>query len=57
MQNSVYLKRWKKVLDVVIEKGKGPMLGKLQITQLIEADLQLLMRICIDMRSERHEKN
>lgn len=45
------------MLDIVIEKGKGTKLGKLRIMQLIEVDLQLLMRICIDMRGENQKKN
>jgi len=32
---------------VILEKGKGSIIGKLQIIQLIEVDLQLLMRIFI----------
>jgi len=40
--------RWLKTLVVMIEKGKGPVLGKLRTIQLIEADLQLLMRIFIN---------
>ena len=37
--------RWLKVLDVILEKGKGPIIGKLRIIQLIEADLQMIIRI------------
>ena len=33
-----YLTRWLKTLDVTIEKGKKPILGKLRTIQLIEAD-------------------
>ena len=29
IKNGLYLKRWLKVLDVILEKGKGPILGKL----------------------------
>jgi hypothetical protein len=47
-----YLKRWKKVLDVILEKGKGPIIGKLRTIQLIEADLQLMMRIFIGLRND-----
>ena len=57
MQNVMYVQRWIRTLDVIIEKGKGPVLGKLRITQLIEADLQLLMRICIDERKHKRKKN
>jgi len=41
-----------KILDIVIKKGKGPILSKLRIIQLIEANLQLLMRIFIVSRNE-----
>ena len=44
--------RWLKPLVVMIEKEKGPMLGKLRIIQLIEADLQLLMRIFVNTRNK-----
>ena len=46
------LKRWIKSLAVMLEKEKGPILGKLRTTQLIEADLQLLMRMFIGGRTE-----
>jgi len=49
-----YLKRWLKVLDVILEKGKGPVIGKLRTIQLIEADLQLLMRIFIGSRNNKN---
>ena len=41
-----------KILDIVIEKDKGPILGKLRTIQLIEADLQLLMRIFMGSRNK-----
>ena len=44
--------RWLKTLVVMIEKGKGPVLGKLRTIQLIEADLQLLMRIFVNDRNK-----
>jgi len=31
--------RWQKMLDVMIEKNKGPVIGKLRTIQFIEADL------------------
>ena len=37
--------RWLKILEICIEKGKGPLLGKLQNLQLIEGDLQIMMRM------------
>ena len=34
----------------MLEKGKGPVLGKLRTMQLLEADFQLLMRIFANER-------
>ena len=42
---------------MILEKGKGPVLGKLRTIQLIEADLQLLMRIYIGGRNNRNIEN
>ena len=39
MEKGLFVERWTRILDTIIEKGKGPVLGKLRITQLIEADL------------------
>ena len=36
--------RWTKVLNTMLEKGKGLVLGKLRTPQLIEADFQMLIR-------------
>ena len=47
MRKGYYLKKWVKLLDVILEKGKGPIIGKLHTIKLIEVDLQLLMRIFI----------
>ena len=44
--------RWLKILVVSIEKGKGPVLGKLRTIQLIKADLQLLMRFFVNTRNK-----
>ena len=46
-----------KTLDVIIEKGKGPIIGKFRIMQLIEADLQLLIRIFVGMRNDKLIEN
>ena len=54
IKNGYYLKRWLKVLDVILEKGKGPVIGKLRTIQLIEADLQLLMRIYVGGRNNKN---
>ena len=36
----------------MIEKGKGPVINKLHIIQLIEADLQIIMRIVVNTRNK-----
>ena len=41
-------KRWRKMLDAILEKGKGPVIGKLRATSLIEADLQFVMSIFLN---------
>ena len=46
-----YPKRWLKILEVIIEKGKGPKLGKLRAIQLIKVDLQIIMRIGINTQN------
>ena len=38
---------------MIIEKGKGPVIGKLRNIQLIEADLQLLIMIFMGAKSEK----
>ena len=45
------LNRWVKILDTVLEKEKGPVIRKLRIIQLIEGDLQLLMRALVTNRN------
>ena len=40
-----YSTRWLKILDVMIEKGKSPTIGKLRTIQLIEKDIELLIRV------------
>ena len=52
IKHQIYPKRWLKVLDIILEKGKGPILGKLRTIQLIEADLQLIIRIYIGGRND-----
>ena len=43
-----------KVLDIILEKGKGPILGKLRIIQLIEADMQSIIRIFVGDRNNEN---
>ena len=47
-----YLKRWTKLLAVTLEEGKWLILCKLPTKQLIEVDLQLLMRMFVGGRTE-----
>ena len=54
VRKGYYLKRWVKLLAVILEKGKGPIIGKLRTIQLIEADLQILMRIFIGGRNDEN---
>ena len=44
--------RWLKILEICIEKGKGPLLGKLRNLQLIEGDLQIMMRMFLSIDEE-----
>ena len=43
-----------KVLDVILEKGKGAIIEKLRIIELIEADIQLLTRITVNKRNKHN---
>ena len=45
IKNGYYPKRWLKILDAMLSKEKGIVIGKLRIITLIEADLQFTMRI------------
>ena len=47
-----YVKRWLNIVDMMLEKGKGPTLGKLRTITLIEGDLQILMRIFLNAKDE-----
>ena len=47
MRMGYYPKSWTKVLDVIVDKGKECVAGKLRTIQLIEADSQLIMRMCM----------
>ena len=51
-----FLERWLKPLAIMIEKGKGPVLGILRTIQLVKADMQLIMRIVVKIRSEGNIK-
>ena len=45
IEKGYYPRRWLKILDTILEKGKGMILGKLRTITLIEADLQYVMRL------------
>lgn len=47
-------KRWQFLVDTTLEKGKGPILGKLRNITLIEGDLQINMRM--QLSSDGEEK-
>ena len=40
------------LIDAILEKRKGPVLGKLRIITLIEGDLQMLMRMFLQAEEE-----
>ena len=44
IKNCIILKRWNKVLACMIKKVKGLRVDKLNIIQLIQANLQMVMR-------------
>ena len=52
IKRKYFILRWIKILDIIMEKGKGLILGKLRIIQLIEVDLQLLMRIYFSIQQD-----
>ena len=57
IQKGIVLERWRNVLDVMLEKGKGPILGKMRIIELIEGDLQIIVRACVGLRNDDNIKN
>ena len=48
IKNGYFSKRWLNILDSMLGKGKGFVLGKLRIITLIEADWQYVMRMYLD---------
>ena len=52
MKNRCYVKRWEQNLDALLNKGKGMILGKLRTITLIEADLQCIIRLCLNDNEE-----
>ena len=57
INNYYFSNRWLDILDVIIEKRAGPTLGKLHTIQLIEVDLQLLIRVFMSYRNQRKIEN
>ena len=56
-QKRIVLERWRCAIDVMIEKDKGPILGKLRLIELIEGDLQTLVRTHVGLRNDYNIKN
>ena len=52
-----YPSQWIKILDVMLEKGKGLVLGNLKTIQLIEANFQLIIRVFITLRNQQAIEN
>ena len=52
VKHQCYPKRWLDALDMMLEKGKGNLISKLRVIQIIEEDLQLLMRMFLKNRLE-----
>ena len=58
IKHNHFLTRWLDVLDVMIEKGNGNKINEIRVMQIIEADLQLIMRIFLRNTIEgRYENN
>ena len=45
LKQCYYPKRWQAQVETTLEKGKGPIIGKLRTVTLIEGDLQINMRM------------
>jgi len=54
LQKGIVLKRWQNILDVILEKGKGPLLGKLRIIELIEGNLQIIICMYVGLRNDNN---
>ena len=52
LTQNYYPKRWIDLVEITLEKGKGPILGKLRNITLIEGDLQTNMRIQLNSELE-----
>ena len=54
--NGIVLDRWRNIIDTILDKGKGPLLSKLRIIELIEGDLQLIIRLYVGQRNDKNIK-
>ena len=52
LKRCYYPNRWLKLVDTTLEKGKGPIIGKLRNITLIEGDMQIGMRISLSTDRE-----
>ena len=58
IKHNNYPRRQLKVVDLMLEKGKGPRLKKLRMLEMIEVDLQLVMRMHLGSKmNERVESD
>ena len=57
LNKGYYTEKWLNLVDVMLEKGKGPRLGKLQIISLIEGDLQMLIKIFLEAKDQELIEN
>ena len=57
LKKGIVLNRWRNILDAILEKGKGPVLGKLRIIELIEGDLQIIIRMYVGWRNNKNIKS
>ena len=57
LQRCYYPNRWIKIVETTLEKGKGPIIGKLRNIILIEGDLQIAMRIHVNSDEEELIEN
>ena len=52
IKEQYYPQQWLNLLETILEKGKGPLLGKLRNITLIEGDLQMMMRLHLNSEKE-----
>ena len=57
LKHKYFPSRWLDVLDVMTENWKVHKINKLRIKQIIEEDLQLLMRIFLGIRTKESYEN